>query len=224
VTRHAEFKTRKPERVLVCFALPEEAASFRRQLTGEVGLEILVTGMGARNAAQRTRAALEGNRPELVLTCGYAGGLDPALATGQVVFACDGPPALRARLQRAGAREVRFHCAARIVATAAEKWSLRLATGADAGEMESEAIHRLCQERGIPCATVRVISDTAEEDLPLDFNQVLTPDQRLDGPRLAAAILKAPSRIPGLLRLRKQTRLAGNALGQALAQILGGSR
>ena len=220
-TQNPEREAPNAEYTLVCFALPEEAAPFRRRAAGRSELEILVTGVGARNAERATRGALEMKRPQLVLTCGYAGGLDPALVSGQVVFACDGPAALKASLQQAGAREVRFHCAERIITTAAEKRALRAATGAEAVEMESGVIHGICRERGIPCATVRVILDTAEEDLPLDFNQVMTEDQRLDGAKLAAAILKSPSRIPGLLRLRKQSRFAGAELARVLEAALG---
>jgi adenosylhomocysteine nucleosidase len=200
--------------------MSEEAAPFRRLAEGLPRAEILVTGVGAKNAARSLQTALAEYRYGCVITSGYAGGLDPALGTGQVVFACDGPSCWREELVAAGAREVRFHCAERIVTTAAEKRRLRESTGADAVEMESGAIQDLCRARGISCATVRVISDTAEEDLPLDFNDLMTEDQRLDGPRLAAAILKSPGRIPALLRLRKQTQFAGQALARLLEKVL----
>jgi adenosylhomocysteine nucleosidase len=206
---------------LVCFALPEEAAPFRRALPPRPDLAILVTGMGARNSERALLPALAQTNPAVILTCGFAGGLDPALDVGQVVFACDASCGLATKLQAAGAREVRFHCADRIAASALAKKTLRDSTGADVVEMESGLIRQICRDRGIPAATVRVVSDHATEDLPLDFNLLVTADQKLDYAKLAATLLKSPSRIPALLRLQRQTRFAASELAKVLAAVLG---
>jgi adenosylhomocysteine nucleosidase len=208
--------TRNPESVLVCFALKEEAAPFRKIAAGESGVSLLVTGIGRENARRSLVEQLAQSTPGWVLTCGFAGGLDPGLEIGDVVFEPhDASPC--EKLLRVGAKPGKFFCAARIASTAAEKKKLRAETGADAIEMESEAIHAVCRERGIPCVTVRVISDTAHDDMPLDFNQLSKPDMSLDYGKLAWAVAKSPGKIGALLKLQKETGFAAQRLAQALA-------
>jgi adenosylhomocysteine nucleosidase len=180
---------------------------------------VLVTGMGRHNARRRSFLALASYQPELALTCGFAGGLDPALARGDVVFAADPAFVWRERLLAAGAQPAKFHCAERITATATEKRQLRESTGADAVEMESAAIEAECRRRGVPCATVRVISDAAGEDLPVDFNRFLGSDHRLELTRLLGAALRRPALVRALLELRRATRAAARRLAAVLAAV-----
>jgi adenosylhomocysteine nucleosidase len=202
--------------ILVCFALKDEARAFQRLVKGWAGVDILITGIGRKNADRAARDHLGANSPGEVFTCGFAGGLDPRLQTGDVVFLTV-DPMLDRHLVQAGARPGRFYCAERMAVTAREKSRLREQTGADAVEMESGAIHAVCRERGIPCATVRAISDTAREDLPLDFNRFSKADSSLDYLKLFGAVAKSPGTIPALLRLRRNS----SAAAQRLAEVLG---
>ena len=203
-----------PPLPLVCFAVREEAAVFRK-MSAATRVDILVTSMGKANAAQSIRAALASNRPSLVITSGFAGGLNPQLSTGDVVFSADDYE-IQNRLIAAGAREGRFHFADHVAVTAQEKWSLWQQTGADAVEMESQIIRDICRAQTIPSATVRVILDQAGEDLPLNFNALMTPDMKLDSSKLALAILKSPGKIAALRRLQKQSKAAAGKLAQVL--------
>ena len=95
---------------LICFALKEEATPFRKIAAGkaapaQVDLSILLTGIGRRNAGKSVLEFLAGGAsvpasrsqgqarlartlapPDLVLTCGFAGGLNPDLKLGDLVF------------------------------------------------------------------------------------------------------------------------------------------
>jgi adenosylhomocysteine nucleosidase len=206
--------------ILVCFAVKEEAAFFQKTSAARSGVRVLLTGIGRRNAERSIRTALEQDRPKLVVSSGFAGGLRPGLKSGAIVYATDPDTEIERALASEGAQSVRFHCAERVAAAAAEKRALWQETGADAVEMESDVIRALCREKGIPTATVRVILDAVEEDLPLDFDQLMTSDQRLSGRKMALALVKSPVKIPALLQLRKQSRDAAKRLAEALTKLL----
>lgn len=200
------------EVTLVCFAVPQEARPFQKLMRTDARVRVLITGMGAAHAGRAIRAALLDSRPARVFTCGFAGALNPQLKIADVVCALE--------TQVYDARPIKFHCAARVAVTVAEKSALRAQTGADAVEMESAVISRHCRESGVECATLRVISDAADEDLPLDFNQLLNRDEQLSSTRLAWAVVKAPHKIPALIRLGQNSGRAADALAQALVRAI----
>ena len=208
------------EFTLVSFAVKEEAVPFRRLVLGRPDISILVTGMGRKNAAQAIRQTLAQQTPELMITAGFAGGLAKSLAANTVLFDSRNAPHLDPLLRTAGAIPGKFECSNRVAATAAEKQQLYATSGADAVEMESAEIATVAREAGIACATVRVILDTADSDLPVDFNALLTADLRLSGTKMALAILRSPSLIPKLIRFQKESGVAAEALAQVLFKVL----
>jgi adenosylhomocysteine nucleosidase len=210
------------ESIAVCFALPEEAGPFQKQ-SGET--PVFFTGIGKANAEKAVREYLKDHSPGLLLTCGFAGGLDSGLNIGDIIFeTANGKggkdDAMQAKLVAAGGKPAKIVCVERIASTVAEKKKLREETGANAAEMESGAIQAVCRERGIPCATVRVISDTANEDLPLDFNEFLTPDKKLDMGKLMMSVAMKPWKMGALMELQKKTKLAAERLGEVLMKII----
>lgn len=204
---------------LVCFAVKEETKFFKA-----ANCRVLITGMGQKNATEGLRKELASARPGLVLTCGFAGGLNPKLALGDVVFDADDATGIKAKLIELGASPGIFHCADKVAITIAEKKSLREATAADAVEMESYAIRALCREKKIPAATIRVISDAAGEDLPLDFNALMTPDYRLSMAKLLGKLMREPLKIPQLIEFQKRTVFAARQLGELLEKLLAAGR
>ena len=208
------------DNTLICFAVAEEARPFQRRAAGLPGVRVLVTGMGRQNAEAALGAWLAHAQPAQVLGCGFAGALDVALEVGQVLFETEVPSGLRAMLLSAGARKARFWCADRVAVTPEEKRALRKSTGADAVEMESAALRALCANRGIPFATVRVISDAAEDALPLDFNLLMTPDGQLSYGKLAGALACKPMTVLALWQWHKRLRGAASALADVLMRVI----
>jgi nucleoside phosphorylase len=206
--------------VLVCFAVREEAKFFSPPEGLQTKVQVRVTGIGRKNAEAAALQAIEQIRPQLVLTCGFAGGLHPDLALNAIVFSTDEGSWLRGVLEELGAIPVRFHCSTRIATTVHEKQELRRQTGADAVEMESETIRQLCRRQGIESATIRVISDSANEDLPLDFHKVANENLEISYGRLAWELARSPGRIPALIRFQRQTERAARQLGRTLESLL----
>jgi adenosylhomocysteine nucleosidase len=133
-----------------------------------------------------------------IISTGFCGALDPALRVGDIV------------------RDL--HSIDRVAVTAAEKRELRVRTGAAAVDMESAAIARKAADWRIPFHIIRAVSDIAEEDMPLDFNAYRGPDGRFSRTRIALAALARPlTRVPALLRLDRNCRIAAESLGDCFA-------
>ncbi|MGH7971914.1 MAG: hypothetical protein ACREIC_24635 [Limisphaerales bacterium] len=206
--------------ILVCFAVKEELRPFQKFARARPELRVLLTGMGRRNALQALGKQVVRDKPKLVVTAGFAGGLNPQLHSGVVLFAGEATPAQETALVAAGAQRGTFYCTERVATTAREKAELRQRTGADAVEMESAIISQKCQELGIPSLTVRVILDTANEDLPLDFNRLLNSRDELEVGKVVRELVRAPGRLPALLRLQRQSARAAKRLAHVLEAAL----
>lgn len=202
--------------IVVTFAVKEEMKFF----PGGEGVRRFITGMGRDNAENAIASILDEVKPRLVLTCGYAGGLNPALKSNEVMFQTDQGTSLYYALAEAGATPVNFFCARRVAITAEEKMRLWRSTGLDAVEMESESIREICRERNVTSATIRVISDNAAEDLPLDFNTLMSPAQKIHYGKLSWALVRSPWKLAELLAFQQKTIDASKALGAFLNKAL----
>lgn len=202
--------------MLVCFALEQEAGPFKRLISASPAVTTIVTGMGLQNANRAVQEVLRERHFDQVLSCGFAAGLNPQLRPGTVLFQTE-EQTLVERLRAAGAIPARFALAPRLLITAAEKAQFRKATGADAAQFESEAVHAVCRRCNIPFAVVRVILDAAGEDLPLDFNEFLSAAGGFQYGKFFLAAVRAPGKVRLLIALAKRCRVASKKLAGALA-------
>jgi len=190
---------------LVCFAVKEEAAFAWPLPMVKDGRDVLITGMGRRNTSEQFRQALDRLNPDRVLTCGFAGALNPELKIGDVLFDEDYDSGLAAKLGALGAKPAKFYCSTRVAVTVAEKTELRRTTGADAVEMESAVIRTLCREQKISSATIRVISDAADEDFFPETRAGPHPVPAKGAALDDFAIQHAPGRAPARGRVERLT-------------------
>ena len=155
-----------------------------------------------------------------IISTGYCGALDPKLRVGDIVVSDDTNLALARPCARG-----RVITRDRVAVTAAEKRALREETGAIAVDMEAAAVRSRAEALGVPYACIRVVSDTAEEDMPLDFNRYRGADGRFSRGRIALAAMARPfSVMPALLEFDRQCQRASMALGEALGDLLADCR
>jgi adenosylhomocysteine nucleosidase len=175
---------------------------------------LIANGPGPRLVARALDREHDG-RPDVerILSVGFCGALDPSLRIGDIVVSGEIPNGVGASFVRGDVVSVD-----RVAITVREKCDLRAATGAAVVEMESAAVAQKAREWDVPFGCVRVVSDAAGEDLPLDFNLYRDADGRFERTRIALAALGRPFTVlPGLVRLDRHCRRAAERLGEFLA-------
>ena len=189
----------------------------------------VVSGAGIAAAGRAATVLLEGHAPALLVSAGFAGGLDPALARGAVVLATGTvrggaprfPLARIAALLPAASTDVDIATVDSIVATTAAKRDLRAATGAAIVDMETHAVAAAAAATTTPCASVRIVSDAAGDELPADIARLVTPQSafRRAGAALAA-IGRKPAAAGTLWRLWEHAVVDGRTLAAALERLV----
>jgi adenosylhomocysteine nucleosidase len=218
------------------------ALEFEARCLGSLsdGSLISISGIGGEHAARAARALVAAGAGAL-LSWGVAGALDPdlgcgtAVLPGEVVRQADVPGSStlrrfetchswRERLLAGLQGHARVVTAALLssaapVATAALKASLFHDTRAVAVDMESAAVAAVAADHGLPFIALRVILDTARDDLPESIMRAFDPGkERRQGLRRAWPLLRpllyAPADLRPLLRLARQYRLARRTLSE----------
>lgn len=186
---------------------------------GELGARrwlLAANGAGPRLAAAAVRALRGADR---VVSTGYCGALDPALSPCDIVVCSRVIDADTDRRFRT-ADEFGATCLSgdKVIQTAREKQLLRDTTGASVVEMEAAGVAAEAEAMGCPFHCIRVVTDTADEDISLDLNAARDRDGRIRPLRVALSGLKRPRlHIPELMKLNRRSKAASARLGDYLA-------
>lgn len=173
--------------------------------------KISVSGASARRAAAQAEALVAGGAGALV-SFGLAAALDPQLRPGQVVVA-------RRVLCQTGAfgtGKSAVWGSDRMIGDPAEKARIHARTGAAILDMESHSVARAADCAGVPFVVLRAVSDDAQTALPAYLARAVSAG---GNPRLAtilAGLARAPSSLPTLIRLGRDSARSLAAL-QAVA-------
>jgi len=174
---------------------------------------LAANGPGPMLASEALGKALrEQKNVDGIVSTGFCGALDPALGVGDIIVSGPGVSSPRSFVRG------EILSLDRVAVTAAEKRDLRQQTGAVAIEMESAGVAAKARELGLPFRCIKVVSDAAAEDLPLDFNLYRDAAGHFSRSRIALAALGHPfSVLPALLRLDRNCRHAAEKLGEFFA-------
>ncbi|HUJ40432.1 MAG TPA: hypothetical protein VLW54_07790 [Candidatus Acidoferrales bacterium] len=201
---------------------------FRARI-GETETLVALTGIGPVRARRAARYALQA-APDVCISSGLAGALKDGYTRGELLAAAQvtetrGKHVFRAdsvlldRAVASGARTVqRFLTNPAVVTSSSAK--RELGAQGDAVEMESAGVLAAAAAAEIPAIAVRVISDDAGQDLPLDFNRVLTVKGKVRPVRLLSSIAAEPASLRGLLQLAGDSRRASTVLADFLDRYI----
>jgi adenosylhomocysteine nucleosidase len=172
-------------------------------------------GIGAEAARRAAEAIIESYQPELIISAGFAGGLDPALKTGHaltprlVIDAGDG-----SRTDSGTGAGVLVSFAA--VADSEQKASLAKAYGADLVDMEAAVVSRCAQAHGIRFTACKVVSDSRDQTLP-PVARFVASDGGFQSFRFLAHVAVRPWLWAGLGQLVRNSSIAAQSLCKQLA-------
>lgn len=200
---------------------------------GELGKHQVVlveTGVGQRNALKGTEAMLDVFRPRQIVSAGFAGALDPHLRKNELL-----QPSRILRITeeielngKEAKPVVSLLTVNQIVAKVAEKQKLWQETGANLVDMESYAIAEICRERHVPFRSIRIVLDTAEDELPREIERLSQPDfttasfttARKVG-ALFGMIFKRPACVLDLYHFKERALIAADLLASSLREQFG---
>jgi adenosylhomocysteine nucleosidase len=232
-------------KVLLAFALKEELAPWRRRhrlrpvansphpvsvtSVGSTEVYVALAGAGA-SSANFFNDLTTSITPSLGIVTGVAAGLKPEWRSGDVLAAqsVSGPddefripadPNLIRLAMECGAKPAPvLMTLPRIIRTVEEK--VRLASRADAADMESLPLMKQWSAHGVPSLALRVILDPVEMPMTCDFESAMDAHGQVRISKILAQLARHPQLLPDFLHLARQSRHALLILARFLDRFL----
>jgi adenosylhomocysteine nucleosidase len=183
---------------------------------------VVCGGIGAEAARRATEAVIALYQPELVLSVGFAGALDPALKVGEifspgrVIDARDG-----SSVEIAAGRGVLV--SALTIAGMEQKAKLAESYAAQAVDMEAAAVARGAQARGVRFRVVKAISDESTFAMP-PLDRFVDRDGHFRQGSFAANVAARPWLWSKIFQLARNSAKASRALCAELDRYINESK
>ena len=208
----------------VTFALPSESRDFVRLIGGRhQEVAVFHTGVGAALAARRIEEFLDSKPFDLLISSGFAGGVDHSLGVANLFVAenFSDPVLLKQAQELLICRTGKLVTADRVIENAEDRTAFAREHGADAVDMETESISSACAARQIPLLSLRAISDTVAAPFPTPARVLFDIEQQRTRFRhLAPYLLTRPAAVVRLARFSRQIAAARTELAIGLKQLI----
>jgi nucleoside phosphorylase len=206
---------------------------------GGAEITALVTGVGTQSAAQAMglmmRMADDGRYFDICVSSGLAGALQEPLAPGDIIA----PQVLIAESRHADLRSDQLKVDPDLRRQAIERGAIPAdclftsdqilvkasqkkfcSSRAQSVDMESFDIVKEASAWGARSVVVRAISDSAKEDLPINFNLTLSKHHEVSVIKVVGELVNNPLVLPALLRFGRQSRRAAGRLAKFLDEYV----
>jgi adenosylhomocysteine nucleosidase len=231
--------------ILVTYAVEAEFAPWRALLNlenvtignitlqrahiGQAMVDFVITGMGAVNA-ERAADAVISKTYSFCIISGFAGALQSYVKLAAIVVSekvqnhatrqteiCNADLLVHASANGATRIETLL-TTDHVVNTAAEKH--RLSAFASAVDMESFAILHIANQKNVPSAVVRVISDSFDHEMPAELHTMVDPQGHVKISGVVRYVVKHPLMVPALVRLGRDSKTAAEGLAHFLESYI----
>jgi len=217
-------------------------ATYRFDLGGR-HVFLVESGMGTERAAMAAGLLIDRASPAIVVNFGFGGAVTAGPAVGDIVVATrillqrgrlfseqpglapelaektatllDGNHVLDGQVHRGT-----FVTAAEIVSKGAVAGLLPAGVATPVLEMETAAVARVAARERVPLVALRGVSDGAEEELGFTIDEFADREMRIRPGKVLLTVARKPWIIPQLVRLARNSRLAGRTLAKGVMAVV----
>ena len=181
--------------ILKAFHFRQKEKNIYEAASNGTQMYLAICGAGIEPARRAAHKLCDLGAKELI-SAGFCGALSESLKAGDLVTD-------------------RIATVAKPVLTQGDRRALSEKAGAQAADMETQAVVEAGTRRGVPIHMLRVVSDTFDDDL----SELIGPTEHFSRWRIALRLWN-PKLWPLALRLRRQSKVAHQRLVQALIEYL----